>query len=61
MIMNVGDVVILKSGGPEMTIIRLSPQSDGSQWVRCAWFDQTPDNLWRMETEDFPVESLEAQ
>lgn len=32
---NIGDVVMLKSGGPLMTID--SPQDDGTYW--CVWFD----------------------
>ena len=35
---SVGDVVILKSGGPDMTIIETEKISE--QYVTCQWFDE---------------------
>lgn len=52
-----GDVVRLKSGGPEMTVRWV-----GDQWgtlsVNCDWFiqDRAP---WKAENATFPVTSVE--
>jgi uncharacterized protein YodC (DUF2158 family) len=51
----VGSVVKLKSGGPVMTVTKLSDISGRSIAV-CHWF--TKDN--KSETGNFPVESLQA-
>jgi uncharacterized protein YodC (DUF2158 family) len=41
--LKMGDVVMLKSGGPKMTIVNISSPLPGSissaKWVRCIWFD----------------------
>lgn len=55
--MKVGDVVVLKSGGPEMTILRIHSGSAESV-AECGWFDKTPENFWRLESDNFPMESL---
>ena len=38
-----GDVVILKSGGPKMTVQNFGEQKPGIltnvSWVRCVWFE----------------------
>ena len=38
-----GDVVMLKSGGPKMTVLNFGEQKPGaltsSNWVRCLWFE----------------------
>ncbi len=46
-----GDIVQLKSGGPEMTILELT--LDGKEFV-CRWFDKS-----EPRTDTFPPESLE--
>lgn len=38
-VLEVGDVVGLKSGGPRMTVIGVVNDSD-PQKVHCAWFDE---------------------
>ena len=42
MIFKVGDIVQLKSGGPDMTVTR-SGTSGGEPMVWCAWFEGTKD------------------
>jgi uncharacterized protein YodC (DUF2158 family) len=41
--LKMGDVVMLKSGGPKMTIANISEPRPGpvppAKWVRCIWFD----------------------
>lgn len=34
-----GDVVRLKSGGPELTVLGLSMDADRRGWIGFAWFD----------------------
>lgn len=46
----VGDVVVLKSGGPPMTIYRI--MSQGSVW--CTWFDGSG----KPTDKEYPVEAL---
>lgn len=36
---SIGDVVVLKSGGPPMTVFS-SPASRADQQVGCVWFDK---------------------
>lgn len=36
--LNPGDVVQLRSGGPKMTVVRVSNERDGAT-VWCEWFD----------------------
>lgn len=45
-----GDLVVLKSGGPSMTVL----YSCCSE-VECAWFDGH-----KLEVRDFPLEAIEA-
>ncbi|GIQ60328.1 hypothetical protein Flavo103_34640 [Flavobacterium collinsii] len=58
----IGDSVILKSGGPTMTVtafIGTRPMSGPSQYtgrVTCSWFT---DN--KVQTADFPQDSLELE
>jgi len=33
-----GDVVVLKSGGPEMTVDHVSTDTQGKVFVTCTWF-----------------------
>lgn len=47
----IGDVVVLKSGGPEMTVENIDEQGN----VTCTWFDK--DN--NRKTETFKEEMLE--
>lgn len=54
-----GDVVVLKSGGPQMTVVTMPHQcpNTGSlteQSVFCAWFDHKG-----LHEEPFPVKSLD--
>ncbi|HEX7762408.1 MAG TPA: DUF2158 domain-containing protein [Cellvibrio sp.] len=49
----VGDIVKLKSGGPEMTV-RIAP-SEVRKTYTCQWFAGK-----KLEQGDFPGESLEA-
>lgn len=48
--MELGDVVMLKSGGPSMTVIAVN----GRREVKCQWFDA--DKLPQVEF--FPPEAL---
>ena len=38
---NVGDVVELKSGGPEMTVETVGKDAGGKDMIWCAWFNGT--------------------
>jgi len=49
---NTGDVVVLKSGGPKMTVARLEPIS-GVPYAICDWF-----NGDKTERNSFPIASL---
>lgn len=48
--MKPGDVVMLKSGGPEMTVLRVHEQ-DGYSVAACVWFDLDQ----KAVTETFPT------
>lgn len=48
----VGEVVTLKSGGPEMTVQKILDLSGGTM-VRCQWFGGR-----KLENDDFPPASL---
>ena len=41
--LKMGDVVMLKSGGPKMTVASIGSPRPGpvppAKWVRCIWFD----------------------
>ena len=52
-----GDIVRLKSGGPKMTVIGITPQSAGwgAEAINCKWF---PTNE-KPETDSFPRSALE--
>lgn len=50
--LDVGDVVQLKSGGPQMTVVEVGESSD----VKCMWF---PDYKSESVREDhFPIDAL---
>ncbi len=51
---NAGDVVMLKSGGPKMTIIRIGDFARQGHAALCFWFDGN-----RKEQAFFTIESLE--
>jgi uncharacterized protein YodC (DUF2158 family) len=36
-----GDVVSLRSGGPEMTVRKVDKEAFGKQTIWCVWFDKT--------------------
>ncbi len=48
-----GDVVMLKSGGPKMTVQNLGQQkpgpSVGVSWVHCIWFEGNTINEYNFE------------
>lgn len=48
----VGDIVMLKSGGPAMTVVNL-----GSNVVDCGWFNECVDG-WRYDSAGFPHRAL---
>ncbi len=50
----VGDTVVLKSGGPRMTI--KSKQNSGDWW--CVWFNNN-NGSWELKGSDFKPETLE--
>ena len=50
----VGDVVMLKSGGPDMTVTRVENEQ-GTIFVFCSWFVGN-----KNEKGHFPPEALEA-
>jgi uncharacterized protein YodC (DUF2158 family) len=52
--LQVGDIVQLKSGGPKMTIEKISNYASGQVMARCAWFIQ--DN---QKAEVFALTSLQ--
>ena len=49
---NVGDTVVLKAGGPKMTILQVGLGS--TNWISCRWFDGK-----KFQTETFPPEAIE--
>ena len=51
---SVGDVVILKSGGPDMTIIKT--EGLGEKCVECKWFDEHN----KLHKEKFSKEELDS-
>lgn len=53
--MKTGDIVALRSGGPEMTVLSVGHDiGDVPGEVECGWFAKGR----RFETEDFPMPSL---
>lgn len=54
---NVGDVVVLKSGGPLMTIASVKQGSDGQLYM-VMWFNRNGDLSWERKTESFPEKAL---
>lgn len=51
----VGDVVLLKSGGPKMTVSNVT-RDDGNLKVWCTWFDGSKKN-----DAPFPADTLEDE
>lgn len=51
----IGDVVILKSGGPAMTVENVGRDSRDRDLVWCCWFDKTDKKVGT-----FPVEAVES-
>ena len=53
-----GDVVKLKSGGPEMTVIKIGKfgYDDRLQSAQCSWFKSSNE----VERNVFPIEALEC-
>tara|TARA_R110002074_G_scaffold54006_5_gene134916 strand:- start:5321 stop:5494 length:174 start_codon:yes stop_codon:yes gene_type:complete len=49
-----GDVVKLKSGGPEMTVTKVGNDMFGVMTVWCSWFNKTD-----AKEGTFPIEALE--
>lgn len=54
---NVGDVVMLKSGGPLMTISFVKDGNTGPVY-ETIWFNRSGDFLWERKIESFPEKSL---
>lgn len=38
--LDVGSVVMLKSGGPHMTVMAINRENEGGACVTCEWFNQ---------------------
>lgn len=58
--MKVGDVVRLKSGGPQMTVTAEYERGfSADRWVTCVWFTDPTDGP-RCNDRNFPVDALEA-
>jgi uncharacterized protein YodC (DUF2158 family) len=56
--MKIGDVVQLKSGGPEMTVVdkgASSPSDVRPPYFKCVWFDGA-----NVVTHSFPEEALDT-
>jgi len=55
----VGDVVVLKSGGPKMTISKIEPSnSNDAETVKCVWFDRLHDGNEKLNDGKFVSETL---
>jgi uncharacterized protein YodC (DUF2158 family) len=55
MVLKVGDVVRLKSGGAIMTVSKLFKSPEGREMVQCTWFDKPKEHRAA-----FVIDSLEA-
>lgn len=56
---NIGDLVRLRSGGPDMTVMELADglnNDEGLNFVTCVWFNEADD----LCSEDFPLAALNA-
>ena len=49
--LNVGDIVVMKSGGPKMTVLYVS--DDPTDMIQCRWYDGK-----KFQTELFPPDSI---
>lgn len=54
-VFKVGDIVLLKSGGPKMTVIEVGDIA-GEPAVWCSWFDDKK----QKKSETFPPAALES-
>ena len=55
MALKVGDQVVLKSGGPSMTVNTI--QDDGKVW--CVWFNQV-ERTWEIKGHSFNQDTLRS-
>jgi len=57
----VGDVVVLKSGGPKMTIEKIEPSnSNNAESVKCVWFNHLQDGDEQLKDGKFISETLKS-
>ena len=54
MIWNISDLVELKSGGPAMTVVAVTPREGGSSECQCEWFDKDD----KLNRKTFKAEAL---
>lgn len=54
----IGDVVFLKSGGPQMTVIEVANERG---LVNCIWFERNNGNFGQLETGQFHFRTLNAR
>ena len=52
----VGDVVRLRSGGPQMTVVKLHPDLGEGEKVVCKWFSGSGSK--KPESETYPPQAL---
>lgn len=55
--LNIGDIVMLKSGGPKMTVVAVGGEGDNGcdpGNLRCEWFTDS-----KTQSEDFPINALQ--
>jgi uncharacterized protein YodC (DUF2158 family) len=61
-VFEVGDLVVLRSGGPKMTVVRIKGAEDELvQMVLCAWFAYDVDSVCSRDAleQAFPRKALE--
>lgn len=56
MTLKVGEVVVLKSGSPRMTVVGFGRDPDGKERVNCTWFDKNDNE----RNGTFPADTLEV-
>src|SRR5215831_11890893 len=56
MAFKVGDAVLLKPGGAQMTVSKLFKSLEGREMVQCTWFDKKS----RVHRAEFVMDSLEV-
>lgn len=42
---NIGDVVVLKSGGPKMTVLEIDDSNKLFKGIQCTWFNEITGNF----------------